>query len=75
MTESEKEIIQMLNGCRMLPGLYVKRVISSMDKWIKNDNEIELSEDMKTWLLKQLKRYRKQIPNTYNKYKHLISEK
>lgn len=72
MTPQEREIAINLDRCTYLPGSFEKRFARDMAFFAQNDPDREMTARQRSWMLTQLKRYRRQIPNTYEKYKHLI---
>ena len=68
MTSEEIEISKALNICTYLPGSYEKRFARAMASIAEYNPSYDLTEKQRVWLYKQLKRYRKQIPVTFNKY-------
>lgn len=68
MTQEEIEISQALFTCTYLPGSFEKMFASSMNAIATTNTHYELTSKQKTQLYRQLKRYRKQIPKTFEKY-------
>lgn len=72
MTADEQLIILKLNSCTFLPASWNKRFVGSLLNKIKSDGTSdELTESQREWMYRLLYRYRKQIPETYNKFKHV----
>jgi hypothetical protein len=72
MTADEQLIILNLNCCTLLPGSWNKRFIESLLNKIRTDGTTEeLTEAQRVWMYRLLYTYRKQIPETYNKFKHV----
>lgn len=68
MTADEINIAKALDSCTYLPGSFEKRFARDMAAYAEFNPKYELTEKQRDWLYKQLKRYRKQIPNTYKQY-------
>lgn len=68
MTLEERIIAINLDKCTYLPGSFEKRFARDMAFFAKNQPDRELTARQKEWLYQQLKRYRRQIPKTYQKY-------
>lgn len=69
MLEDEKIVIKALDKVTYLPGSWNKRFAGSMVSLMMASPEKELSEKQKEWIYRLLYRYRRQVPNTYDKYK------
>lgn len=65
MTPEQREQIQLLSHCVMLPGSYEKRFVRDMST--KPDDEV-LSEKQAAFLEKTFHRYRKQIQGVRKKH-------
>lgn len=74
MTEEEKLICTALGNIKILPGTWAKRFCRQMCSLVKDDPAKELSEKQKYWIYRMLHTYRKQLPNTYQKFKDKIPE-
>jgi hypothetical protein len=68
MTKDEIIIALNLDQCTYLPGSFEKKFARDICGQAKGSPEKELTEAQRDWLYKQLKRYRRQIPATYQKY-------
>lgn len=71
MTQEQIEISQALFKYTYLPGSFEKRFASSMRAISETNPHYELTEKQKGQLYRQLKRYRRQIPKTFEKYGRL----
>jgi hypothetical protein len=69
MSADEILIAQKLNAVRLLPATWSKRFIIAMYFTSIDKPETELSESQKEWLYRNLYKYRKQVPVTYQKFK------
>lgn len=65
MTDIEKTIAINLNKCRYLPASFEKRFARDMSFIAENNPTIELTEKQREQLYRQLKIYRKQLPQLY----------
>lgn len=68
MTPDEIHIISKLTLVRFLPASWAKRFVKDIASVAKP--ETELSEKQSEWIYRLLYTYRKQVPYTYNKFKH-----
>lgn len=65
MTDIEKSIAINLNKCRYMPGSFEKRFARDMAFVAENNPTIDLTEKQREQLYRQLKRYRKQLPQIF----------
>ncbi len=71
MTEDQILIIESLNTCKLLPGSWNKRFIKSIVGIFKTEPNKVLSEQQNEWLYRLVYTYRRQIPEIYNKFRHI----
>ena len=69
MTTEQVAICTALGHCRFLPGTFDKRFSSKVAGIAELHPDQELTEKQIEWMYKLLYKYRKQIPNTYEKFK------
>lgn len=63
------EICIALGSVRYLPGSFDKRFAHGLYDIATNTPAKELSEKQNEWMYRLLYKYRRQLPNTYRKYK------
>lgn len=68
MTQEQIEICRVLGGVNYLPGSFDKRLGKDLCAYSNIEGK-ELSEKQNEWMFRLLYKYRKQLPNTYNKHK------
>lgn len=66
MTSEQHEIIKGLRIARMLPGSWDK---SFSEKLYFSKPDFKLSETQSEWIFRLLYKYRKQLPDLYEKHK------
>lgn len=69
MTLDQKEICIALGRANYLPGSWDKRLANTLHSLATINPEKELSESQNEWMYRLLYKYRKQLSNTYEKYK------
>ena len=69
MTAEQIEICMKLGSVRYLPASFNKRLGQSLCAIAEHSPQKELSASQNEWMYRLLYRYRKQLPNTYDKYK------
>jgi hypothetical protein len=74
MANAEIEIAISLGKCTYLPGSFEKRFAANLAFIARNSPEKEITEKQRVWMYNQLKRYRKQIPQTYEKYCNTLNQ-
>lgn len=67
MTSDQIKICKGLGKVKCLPGTFDKRMCNSLSSL---SPEYELSEKQNEWMYRLLYKFRKQLPNTYNEFKH-----
>ena len=68
MTDEEKEVIGALDRVTYLPGSWNKKFARAMVLLMRVSPEKELSEKQGQWIYRLLYRYRRQVPEVYEKY-------
>jgi hypothetical protein len=69
MTEDQREICLALGKVSYLPASFDKRFGQNLNATATLDPAKELSEKQNEWMYRLLYKYRKQLPNTYSRYK------
>lgn len=69
MTPEQMSIAKALGNVTYLPASFDKRMGLNMSYLAHNNPDKEISEKQNEWLYRLLYKYRKQIPNTYQKFK------
>lgn len=70
MTKEQIDICLALGRVRYLPGTFDKRLGNNLNAIASNTPEKELSEKQNEWMYRLLYKYRKQLPNTYERFKN-----
>ena len=68
MTAEEKDIALSLGNCVYLPGSLDKKFAGFIASVVRNSPEKVLTEKQRAWMYSMLRKYRRQIPETYKKY-------
>ena len=69
MTHEQIEIASSFMNVVFLPGSWDKRFAQSMIYKAARRSDENISESMNEWLYRLLYKYRKQVPNVYEKYR------
>lgn len=69
MTDEQIEVCKALGKVTCLPASFDKRMCRTMFFKACDTPEQELSEKQNEWIYRLLYKYRRQVPNTYEKYK------
>lgn len=69
MTNDEIIICSHFSHVTFLPGSFDKRFANNLCALANSNPDKELSEKQKEWCYRLLYKYRRQIPNVYEKYK------
>jgi hypothetical protein len=69
MTTDQKQICLSLGKVSYLPASFDKRFGYNLHSLAIHDPEKELSEAQNEWMYRLLYKYRKQLPETYNRFK------
>jgi hypothetical protein len=70
MTQEQIDICTALGKVRYLPASFDKRFGNSLHSIAQNTPEKELTEKQNEWMYRLLYKYRKQLPNTYDRFKN-----
>jgi hypothetical protein len=70
MTNEQQTICKALGTVRYLPASFDKRFGNNLCSLAETQPEKELSEKQNEWMYRLLYKYRKQLPRTYEKFKH-----
>lgn len=71
MTDDQKNICVKLGNVKYLPGTWDKRMGNSLCNIALNSPDKELTDKQNEWMYRLLYKYRKQLPVTYEKFKHV----
>jgi hypothetical protein len=69
MSEQEKEVIGALDRVTYLPGSWNKKFAGAMVSLMRTSPDKALSEKQGQWIYRLLYRYRRQVPEVYERYK------
>lgn len=69
MTSDEIKIALAFNSVTFLPGSFDKRLANSMSGIAQYSPDKNITERQSEWMYRLLYKYRKQIPQVYEKYK------
>jgi len=69
MTPEQLEICLNLGNVSYLPASFDKRFGRNLHSLAQTNPTKELSDSQNEWMYRLLYKYRKQLPNTYKKYK------
>jgi hypothetical protein len=69
MTDDEKIVISALDRVTYLPGSWNKKFAGAMVSLMRTSPEKELSEKQGQWIYRLLYRYRRQVPEVYERYR------
>jgi hypothetical protein len=69
MTNEQLEIATHLIRCTVLPGSWDKRFINKVGQIAVSLPKQDITESQNEWLFRLLYKYRRQMPNLYQKHK------